>query len=112
MPRQPSIAASTVGISDILSDVLRTLGVQSRVFCRTSLGAPWALHMRAGSFAHFHVVERGVAFLHRAGREPVALAAGDLVVLMRGEEHQLSHSAQLPRDITHVPTSQPGHCTV
>lgn len=106
------VAYSTVGMSDILSDVLRTLGVQSRVFCRTSLGAPWVLQMRASSYAHFHMVERGVAFLHRAGCEPVPLCAGDLVVLMRGEEHQLSHSAHPPCQVTPVPASQPGHCTV
>jgi AraC-like DNA-binding protein len=110
-PNRP-IAYSSVEVSDILSDALRTLGLQSRVFCRSSLGAPWSLQIRTGNYAHFHVIERGAAFLHRAGCEPFALAAGDLVVLMRGEGHQLSHSTKPHGQVTRVPGSAPGHCTV
>src|SRR5689334_416289 len=82
---------------DVLSGVLQALGLESRVFCRSVLRAPWSLALRASELAHFHVVRSGAAWLHLAGCEPLALAAGDLVVLPHGRGHSLSDDARRRR---------------
>jgi AraC-like DNA-binding protein len=66
--------------------------LRSRVFCRSELKAPWGMALRASDYAHFHVVERGGAWLRIEGREPVALAGGDLVVVPHGAGHTLTDS--------------------
>ena len=52
---------------DVLSDVLGTLGLRSRLFCRSELVAPWAMAFPAGNLAHFHIVERGGAWVELEG---------------------------------------------
>jgi AraC-like DNA-binding protein len=83
---------------DVLSDVLAGLGLRTRLFCRSELTAPWALAFSSGAHAHFHFVERGRTWLHLEGESsrPMALAAGDLVVIPHGRGHMLSHSASRP----------------
>ena len=79
---------------DVLSDALTSLGLRSRVFCRSELRAPWGLTAPAGDFAHFHLISEGRGYLHlHNGRMPLLLSGGDLVVLPRGEGHVLSDSA-------------------
>ena len=80
---------------DVLSDTLASLGLRSRVFCRSELQAPWALTATAGDYAHFHLISDGRGWLHfRNGRMPLPLSGGDLVVLPRGEGHALSDRAE------------------
>ena len=75
---------------DVLTDVLGVLHLTSRVYCRSELGAPWGLAMPPARHMAFHVIDQGRAWLRRDGAaEPVALKAGDLVVLPRGSGHQL-----------------------
>jgi AraC-like DNA-binding protein len=66
--------------------------LRSRVFCRSELRAPWGLALKRSDYAHFHVIERGSAWLRIEGQEPVALAGGDLVVVPHGTGHTLSDS--------------------
>src|SRR5262249_37034625 len=62
----------------------------SRLFCRSELGAPWAMRFAASGLAHFHIIERGGAWLAMHGaKTPVALAPGDLVVVSRGNAYDL-----------------------
>ena len=76
---------------DVLADVLRTLGLRSRLFCRSELDAPWSMAFAAGNLAHFHIVERGGAWLQPEGKEsPLALAPGDLVVVGAGSAYRLA----------------------
>jgi AraC-like DNA-binding protein len=82
---------------DVLTDVLDSLGLQGRLFCRSVLSAPWCLALPAGDQAHFHVIERGRAWLHLDGDEaPVALLSGDLIVLPHARGHRLSDSPGRP----------------
>ena len=75
---------------DVLTDVLGVLHLTSRVYCRSELRAPWGLAMPPARHLAFHVIDQGRAWLRRDGAaEPVALKAGDLVVLPRGSGHQL-----------------------
>jgi len=76
--------------ADVLAEVLDRLGLESRLFCRSELRAPWAMGLPSGDFAHFHAIERGGAWLSVPGGTPLALTAGDLVVLPHGGGHQLA----------------------
>ena len=52
---------------DALADVLNTLRLRGRVFCISELSAPWAMSLPESGDAHFHVVERGGAWLKPSG---------------------------------------------
>jgi len=75
---------------DAVSAVLRSLAVQSTIFCLSELRAPWAFRVDGETVPKFHLVLEGSAFLSRDGERPVALGAGDLVVLPRGASHILA----------------------
>lgn len=81
--------------SDVLSEVLQDLGLRTRLFCHSALGAPWALRFAASTLAHFHYIERGGAWLRLAGdSSAVALGTGDVVVLPQGRAYVLSDAPQ------------------
>ena len=83
--------------TDVLADVLDSLKLRGRIFCRCDLSAPWALRFAAGDFAHFHVVERGTGWLRVQGRaDAVALQSGDLLLVMPGHGNQLSDNPATP----------------
>lgn len=85
------MAAHDVPGTDVLSDVMTTLGLETRLFCRTELSAPWALAFPKSDFAHFHAIERGGGWIELDGRkEPVPLTAGDLVVVPRGGAYRIA----------------------
>ena len=99
MSRDPSLLSnrpSSVGwrsdATDVLTTVMDTVRLRSRVFCRSELKAPWGMALPRSDYAHFHVVERGGAWLRIEGQEPVALAGGDLVVVPHGTGHTLTDS--------------------
>jgi AraC-like DNA-binding protein len=77
---------------DVLTDVLNGLGLQSRLFCRSELTAPWGMSFDQSDLAHFHWIERGGGWLHcaEAFQQPLALSGGDLVVLPHGDAYHLS----------------------
>lgn len=76
---------------DVLTDVLKTLHLRGRVFCCSELSAPWAMSLPASNCAHFHVVERGGAWLRLAEeKQPRPLASGDLIIVPHGRGHTLS----------------------
>src|SRR4030095_7843042 len=59
-------------------------------FCYSQFTAPWALNLPESDFAHFHVCERGQAWIEVEGVEqPVLMAEGDLVILPHGNAHVL-----------------------
>jgi AraC-like DNA-binding protein len=77
--------------ADVLADVLDSLKLRGRVFCRTRLTGPWALGFAPGDFAHFHVVESGTCWLRLDDeRDAIALAEDDLLLVPRGSSYQLS----------------------
>jgi AraC-like DNA-binding protein len=76
---------------DVLGDVLDSLGLKSRLFCRSELAAPWVIHFGGADAMHFHIIERGTAWLEVGAKQPArALAPGDVVVVGRGQGHRLS----------------------
>jgi AraC-like DNA-binding protein len=84
--------------TDVLADVLDSLKLRGRFFCRCELSAPWALGFAGGFFSHFHVIGSGSCWLKlQDGSAPVALEEGDLVlVIPRGSGYQLGDDLRTP----------------
>jgi AraC-like DNA-binding protein len=81
---------------DAVSAVLRSVAVRSTIFCLSELRAPWAFRVDGESVPKFHLVLEGSAFLSCGGEPPLALGAGDLVLLPRGARHALAHDQATP----------------
>ena len=91
-------------MDDALGTILRSVRLHSTILSRAELRAPWGVSTRGipGS-AVFHAVLEGSAGL-RHGSEEVALEAGDVVVLPRGDAHELAHPPDVPaQPITSLP---------
>jgi len=83
--------------TDVLADVLDSLKLRGRIFCRCELSAPWALAFASGDFAHFHVIERGTCWLRLAGHpDAIGLEEGELLLITRGHAYQLSDTPATP----------------
>jgi AraC-like DNA-binding protein len=83
---------------DVLSDVLRFMGLEGRVFCSATLSAPWALDIPADGLVHFHYLQRGQCRLLTSGPDGErGLSAGEIVLLTRGTGYLLRDaSGSLP----------------
>lgn len=83
--------------TDVLADVLESLRLKGRVFCRCELSAPWAIGLSAGDLSHFHIIERGTCWLRFHGeRDAIALEEGDLLLVIPGRRYQLSDDPGTP----------------
>jgi AraC-like DNA-binding protein len=86
---------------DPLSEALRSVRLSGAIFLDAELGAPWGfasppaktnahrLAPDAEQLVLFHLVIEGEASVRVPGGERVALEAGDIVVLPRGDAHEL-----------------------
>ena len=79
--------------ADDLSTTLDAIRVRSVVYCRSELGAPWALRVGRSPQAKFHLLLKGSAVLSLDDGEAVALEAGDLAVLPHGSGHIVGDKA-------------------
>jgi len=85
---------------DVLSDVLDTVRLTSTIVVQTRLVAPWGMRTEPRDSFAFHVVSGGTAWFAIDGSDPIALAAGDVVVLAPGHAHTLrSHPHAPVRDV-------------
>jgi AraC-like DNA-binding protein len=83
--------------TDVLADVLDSLKLRGRIFCRSELSAPWAIRFASGDFSHFHIVERGTCWLRLQGeRDVIALEEGDLLLVTQGHDYQLTDEPGTP----------------
>ena len=83
--------------TDVLADVLNSLKLRGRIFCRCDLSAPWALGFAAGGISHFHLVGSGSCWLRLEGNaEAIPLEAGDLLLVTGGHGYQLSDELDTP----------------
>jgi AraC-like DNA-binding protein len=115
MSNRPAAAPGVrfiAGGTDVLTDMLTTAGLNARVFCCMTLRAPWTLVIAPGERAHFHVVEQGNAYLQLQTRKPLALGAGDLIVLMRGQGHALADAARASVAAIPLPPAEAGRCSL
>jgi AraC-like DNA-binding protein len=91
---------------DIVSDVLGAVHLETRVFGRLELGAPWAIRVPPGGDLFFYVLARGGAWLELEGTgsngpAPIALSAGDVVLLRHRGGHVLRDDGRSP--VLHAP---------
>src|SRR6516162_5851852 len=89
---------------DVLTDVLRTVRLQSVIYGRLELTAPWGMRLREGNPPTFLVLARGSCWLEvegMAGGRPrgcleIPLAGGDFVFLPRGHGFTVRDSPGSP----------------
>ncbi|MEU8894371.1 cupin domain-containing protein [Nocardia sp. NPDC048505] len=74
---------------DVLADVLAATKLGGVVTTHLIAAAPWGIRMDDVPTATFHAVVAGACWLIRPGAEPLALAAGDFVLLPTGTGHAL-----------------------
>jgi AraC-like DNA-binding protein len=80
---------------DGLSQLLLRLTVTSTVYCLSDMSSPWGFRVAARPRPAFHLLTSGTAWLEVDGdAEGVRLQSGDLVILPRGNGHQLRDSQQ------------------
>ena len=96
---------------DILTDVLQTLHLESSLYLRSELGAPWGLHIPAAPTMLFHAITAGSCWMYFLNTsEPVFLAGGDIIVLPQGDEHALVDDRATPVPPPNVPEATNNHC--
>jgi AraC-like DNA-binding protein len=115
--------------SDPLSEALRSVRLAGAIFLDAELGMPWGFaspptsataHLLAPTAEHlvlFHLVVEGQATVRVPGYDSLPLEAGDIVVLARGDAHELWNgsvseltdgSALLPRILGGAVASERG----
>lgn len=105
---------------DVLSDVLNSIRITGSVLFRADFGAPFAFATPPSrDYAHllvpnarrlilFHLVADGECLAHGDGQPPVAVGAGDVIMLPYGDAVTLSDdSCPPPRSIFEVMPPQP-----
>jgi AraC-like DNA-binding protein len=82
---------------DVLADVLRSIHLQSALYCRAHLSAPWGLAVPRRQVAVFHIVTAGTCWLTVEGTdEPELLTTGDLMILPHGHAHVVTDQPSTP----------------
>src|SRR5262249_33045409 len=79
---------------DVLSDVLATARLHSRVLGRGDPRPPWALAMKDQPRSVFHLVLEGSCFLKVGSGKARAAQRGDVLLIPRGQRHVLRDSEQ------------------
>src|SRR6185369_11025259 len=78
-------------LMDVLSDVLAALQLQSRLYFRAELGGAWAVRLpRESNAVRFHLVLQGECWVGVDGEKPIALSAGDTILVPHGAPQVLS----------------------
>lgn len=78
-------------LADPLGEALHFLRMTGSFYCRSELGAPWALALPAAEgCAAFHVVTSGRCWLEVEGAPRKQLVPGDLALVPHGTGHRLS----------------------
>lgn len=79
--------------------------MSATVYANPRTCGDWQLGDTAAS-PTFHLVVRGSCWLHLDGQAPLELAAGDLVVLLRGDRHLLAAGPVTTGEDTRLPEPQ------
>ena len=84
---------------DTISSILDSFHLKASVFERARFCGHWAMTHEGGGHACFHLVASGQCWLDRLdGREAMALAAGDLLVMPRDAPHRLGPAPRIGAD--------------
>lgn len=88
---------------DVLETALSKFHFSKTLYCAHCTNrAPWGVGIGASRGVQFHAVRSGRAWIRVQGEQPIALAAGDFVVLPRGDEHEVT----CERDTPAIPAQQ------
>ncbi len=79
---------------DVLSDAIAAMRTGRPSSNRMRVASPWCYRFDAYDGAGFHVLLRGTGWVIPAGGTPIAVAAGDVVLLPYGSAHTLSESRE------------------
>jgi AraC-like DNA-binding protein len=82
------------GFPDALSDVLSLVRMRGEVICANEYSAPWSFSFTR-PLAHFHIVERGLAWITVGRAKPMRIETGDLAILPLGAGHVLASDPTL-----------------
>jgi AraC family transcriptional regulator, alkane utilization regulator len=108
---------------DVLSDVLRVVRLSGAVFFAGEFSSPWAFESppseklaplilpRAECLTIFHVLTEGKCWVKAKGEPPLEMAAGDVLVVPRGDAHFMGSDPELkpvPMKILVPETPWPG----
>jgi AraC-like DNA-binding protein len=77
---------------DVLTQLLELTRVRTTLFAITELPEIWGVGFPDGAGAYFHTLSGGDGWLLIDGAEPRSVAAGDLVLLGRGQAHRICSS--------------------
>ncbi|MED5389519.1 MAG: AraC family transcriptional regulator [Pseudomonadota bacterium] len=79
---------------DTLDDILDTLNLKGALYFRTDFSAPWSVLVPdLPGAARFHLVIQGQCHVTLECGRTLCLNSGDLIMIPRGKQHILSHSA-------------------
>jgi AraC-like DNA-binding protein len=81
---------------DLLADVVDLAGVRGAIAATVDAGEPWGIQLDSIPGAAFHAICGGTAWLRVAGRDPVRLMPGDVVLFPTGLPHALSSEVDGP----------------
>jgi AraC-like DNA-binding protein len=106
-----SARASIPAVSDVLSDVLRTVRLSGALFFPMKTSSPWVDEVpHAGTFASivlpgaqhvvsYHIIRKGRCWAALRGQPAVRLEAGDVLVVPHGDPYVMSSAPGLRSDV-------------
>lgn len=82
---------------DVLTDILASAGMRKSLLARHAFYGPWAMRMPCKKSMGFHLITHGEAWV-RAPRfeSPVRLERGDIILINRGFDHEVSTDPVTP----------------
>ncbi|MEU6720586.1 AraC family transcriptional regulator [Nonomuraea sp. NPDC046802] len=89
---------------DVLSQVLASMRSGRPRFLRTECPLPWGRFYSPASGAGFHLILRGSGYLIPPSGDPIALGAGDVVLLPHGRGHGMAGNPDTPLDGVEFPS--------
>ena len=82
---------------DVLADIMQSIRLQSTLYCRANMSAPWGFSVSRREVVSFHVVTGGTCWLTVEGIDkPVLLTEGDLAILPHGHAHTMTDHPGTP----------------
>lgn len=98
---------------DILSDILNHLNLETSLYFRTDLSAPWGVQVPSyRNVARFHIALTGTFFVELEGESPIEVSSGDIVLIPHGRSHIIKSALDSPvialDDVLRLGTHQPG----
>jgi AraC-like DNA-binding protein len=102
----------TVDPNDLLSEVLQDLRLARASYGRSELTAPWGIEIPYKEGIRFHFVAEGSCCMLSGTQKPIALEAGDLVLLPHGTVHVIADQpSRRPKSLAEVGPRLVGNAT-